>query len=274
MIWTLGGDGKYTDEFEQRWRTIGRGVFGEEHPGLVTTHPQGSSWIGRLYANEAGLDIVGYQSSHNKGESVVNWINKGPMANEWDQLPPRPIINMEPNYEQINDGSITDKDVRNASYWSLFATPPAGITYGANGIWPWPKEGEQALYHRAHKGTFGWQRSLSLPGGRQVGYLSAFIQKFPWWTLKPAPGLLAEQPGDTQYNHFVSVVESEDHRTILAYVPVKCTVKLYNALNRQYQAQWFNPASNEYKKGSVVTKAGILKVTSPGDEDWVLILTV
>ncbi len=272
VIWTLGGDGKYTDEFEQRWRTIGRGVFGDEHPGIVTTHPQGSSWVGRIYASEDWLDLIGYQSGHNKGEKVVNWINKGPMAQEWDKLPPRPIINMEPSYEQINDGSITDKDVRNASYWSLFATPVAGITYGASGIWPWLKEGEQALNHRPVKGVYGWQRSLSLPGSRQIGYLSAFMQKLPWWTLKPAPDLLAEQPGDKVYNHFISVAQSGDGKTILAYVPVKSTVKLYNPFNRSFQAQWFDPAANTLHKDSLVTKAGLMEITPPGEQDYVLVL--
>lgn len=274
VVWMLGGDGQYDKELEQRWRTIGRGVFGDEHPGLVTTHPQGGSWIGDLYQNEDWMDLIGYQSSHSKFEKTVNWINQGPMARGWDKLRPRPIINLEPNYEQINDGIITDRDVRNASYWSLFATPLAGITYGANGIWPWLQEGEDPLNHRASKGTWGWKRSLNLPGSRQMAYLGTFLRKFDWWTLKPAPQLLAEQPGKAVYNRFISVVKSDNDATILAYVPVRSTVKLYNDREKKYQAQWFNPATNQYQKGKVnVAANGLLEITSPTDEDWILILT-
>ena len=43
--------------------------------------------------------------------------------------------------------------MRNASYWSILATPTAGITYGANGIWPWLREGEEILNHgRSRRG--------------------------------------------------------------------------------------------------------------------------
>src|SRR5690606_8383323 len=41
VVWILGGDGRYTDQYEHRWKNIGRGVFGGEHPGLVALHPGG-----------------------------------------------------------------------------------------------------------------------------------------------------------------------------------------------------------------------------------------
>lgn len=148
VIWILGGDGKYIDENEQRWKNIGRGVFNEEHPGLVALHPGGSSWIGEVYAKESWLDIIGYQSGHNTSERTINFINKGPMSEHWNKLPPRPIINMEPLYEETNP-NITAADIRNASYWSILNTPTAGITYGAYGLWPWLREGEKILNHRA-----------------------------------------------------------------------------------------------------------------------------
>ena len=39
---------RYNDEYEQRWKSIGRGVFGtNDYQGVVATHSQGKSWIGR-----------------------------------------------------------------------------------------------------------------------------------------------------------------------------------------------------------------------------------
>ncbi|MCA1760548.1 MAG: DUF4038 domain-containing protein, partial [Bacteroidales bacterium] len=135
VVWTLGGDGRYYDDQEVKWKEIGRRVFNDIDHAPVTLHPHGSSWVGDIYDQENWYNLMGYQSSHNNGERVVNWINKGPMAGMWSKLKPMPYINMEPNYEEIGF-RITAKDVRNASYWSLFATPVAGVTYGANGIWP------------------------------------------------------------------------------------------------------------------------------------------
>src|SRR5690606_20758832 len=105
VVWILGGDGRYVEEYEQRWNNIGREVFGGDHPGIVALHPHGGSWIGSDYADEEWLDIVGYQSSHSISKETVNWINVGPPSQKWDELPPRAILNMEPIYEQIRENA-------------------------------------------------------------------------------------------------------------------------------------------------------------------------
>jgi len=272
IIWVLGGDGKYVDDFEQRWKNIGRGVFGDEHPGLVTTHPMGRSWLGKAFADEEWLDIFGYQSSHSNAQRTVDWINKGPIANEWDKLPPRPVINMEPNYEEIHF-KITDKDVRNACYWSIFAAPISGITYGANGIWPWLRKGETILNHRHAPGTSTWRESIDFPGSIQIGYLARFIRTLDWWRFKPAPELLVQQPGDKQFNHFISVVKTDNQNKILAYVPVKSTFSLYNRQHLEYEGQWFDPVVNKYLKAELNNSNGLLMISSPVDQDLILILS-
>lgn len=275
VIWFLGGDGQYTDEFEQRWKTIGRDVFGEmEHPGIVAQHPKGSSWIGEVYKDEPWLDIVGYQSSHNNQKGVVDWINKGPMANQWDKLPARPLINLEPNYEEIGF-RITAEDVRNASYWSILATPLGGITYGANGIWPWiQQEGELVENHGnpGGKGPSPWFKSIDFPGSMQIGYLSAFIQQFKWWRLKPAGDLLIVQPGDEVFNHFIPVVANDDHSTLLVYTPVQQEIKIRNINSLKYTARWFDPIKNQYLKAELKEGQNWIASTPPSAQDYVLVI--
>ena len=271
VIWILGGDGFYTGTYEQRWKTIGRAVFDGKHQGIVTQHPSGRQWIGEVYKDEPWLDIIGYQSSHSNSEGTVNWITRGPMSKMWPYLPARPIINLEPNYEQIFF-KITDKDVRNASYWSIFATPIAGVTYGANGIWPWLREGEKILNHEDATGTSTWDVSINFPGSIQMGYLAEFIRKFAWWDFYPAQELLVEQPGDEVYNHFVSVSKTTDNKTILAYVPVKETIMLRKPAGHNYSVRWFDPVNNKYSNGTGSDDGNILTVTSPKESDMVLIL--
>ncbi len=272
VIWILGGDGRYIDQYEQRWKNIGRGVFGEEHPGIVAQHPHGRSWIGDDYADEAWLDIVGYQSSHSNQQGTVDWINKGPMSHQWDKLPARPIINLEPNYEEIRF-AISAQDVRNASYWSLLATPMSGITYGANGIWPWVYEGEKILNHNDPGGVTSWRKSLDFPGSLQIGYLSEFIQSLQWWLYKPAPDILIEQPGETNYNHFISAAKTDDDHSILVYVPVESTVQLYNPGQYTYSGTWFDPVNNTFANADVQQEGGRLEIKSPLASDLVLLLT-
>ena len=251
VVWTLGGDGRYYDDQEIKWKEIGRRVFNDTDHAPVTLHPHGSSWVGDIYDQEDWYNLMGYQSSHSNGERVVNWINKGPMAEMWSKLKPMPYINMEPNYEEIGF-RITAKDVRNASYWSLFSTPIAGVTYGANGIWPWLAEGEKILNHNDKGGVTGWRKSLDFPGSIQMGYLTEFFQKLEWWNLFPANEILAEQPGDSVFNHWISVVKSGDDETIVAYIPEKTEVILFNPKGIKYTAKWFNPVTNEYSDAKIV----------------------
>jgi len=193
------------------------------------------------------------------------------MSTMWSQLPARPLINLEPNYEQIGF-RITDKDVRNAGYWSLFATPIAGLTYGANGIWPWLREGEKILNHTDAPGTSSWDVSIKFPGSIQMGYLSQFIKKYEWWNLYPAQELLTEQPGDKVFSHFVSVVKSTDNKVIIAYLPVKQAINLRKPVAVSYNAKWFDPVKNIYSDGKFSDDGRIITITSPTDTDMLLIL--
>ena len=273
VIWILGGDGRYALEYEQRWLEIGRRVFDNDPPGVVAQHPHGRLWIGDNHAGEDWLDIVGYQSSHSNGQGTVDWINKGPVATRWDKIPAKPIINMEPNYEEINN-TIDAEDVRNASWWSLFATPMAGITYGANGIWPWIREGEKILNHRQPNHVSTWRQSIDFPGSLQIGYLSSFIQQFEWWRFRPANDLLAEQPGDETFNHFIAVSEQADHRVLLAYVPGGIPVKIRNPARLSYTGQWYDPSNNTYKPAKLQLKGSIIESSSGKEQDMVLVLRV
>lgn len=250
VVWTLGGDGRYYGEQEVKWREIGRRVFNDIDHAPVTLHPHGSSWVGDLYDQEEWYSLMGYQSSHNNGERVVNWINKGPMSEMWKKLKPMPYINMEPNYEEIRF-KITAKDVRNASYWSIFATPLAGVTYGANGIWPWLQPGERILNHNDKGGVTGWRKSIEFPGSIQMGYLADFIRQFEWWNLYPANDILLWQPGEETYNHWISIVKSPDDNTIIAYIPEKCDVQLSNPFGYEYSALWFDPVKNIYSEAEI-----------------------
>jgi hypothetical protein len=271
VVWLLGGDGNYTGSFEQRWKTIGRAVTDGKQQGIVAQHPQGRSWIGEIYKDEPWLDVVGYQSSHSNAEGTVNWITKGPMSKMWAHLPPRPLINLEPNYEEIQK-TITAKDVRNASYWSIFATPIAGVTYGHNGIWPWLRKGEKILNHSDAPWTSTWDAGMNLPGSLQMGYLKQFITKFDWWNLYPAQEILVVQPGDIKFNEFVSVVKTADNKLILAYMPVKQEIKIRKPDNKNYSVRWFDPVKNEYSNGSASDDGTLITISNSAGQDMLLIL--
>jgi hypothetical protein len=273
VIWVLGGDGRYFGEFEDRWKAIGQKVFEGIDHAPATLHPHGNSYIGDIYAGESWYSIMGYQSSHSYQQRTVDFINRKEIANDWARIRPMPHINMEPLYENIHDHQ-TPENVRNAIWWSLFATPVAGVTYGANGIWSWiEKDGDPILNHRQAPWTVSWKNSLELTVSLEMEYVYAFMDQFAWWEFIPDPGLLLEQPGDEQFDAFVGVLSNPDRSQVLVYIPKNGTVSIRNPFGYAYEARWFDPIRNEYASADVTSTPGVLSVYKEGDTGLILILT-
>jgi hypothetical protein len=142
VLWILNGDGHYNGEAAERWRIIGRGVFGvrPRASAPVTLHPGGWTWIRDEFNDETWYDLLGYQSAHKVDEESLKWLVAGPPSHDWNIEPIRPVINLEPPYEDhMNMASeglrrISAHDVRRALYTSLLIAPTAGVTYGGHGI--------------------------------------------------------------------------------------------------------------------------------------------
>ncbi|KPV48931.1 hypothetical protein SE17_35420, partial [Kouleothrix aurantiaca] len=141
LAWILNGDGDYRGERAARWQRIGRAVFGARPHAPVLLHPSGMNIPADEFRDEAWLDIITYQSGHGDDNPTLRWIWDGPPAQEWRHDPPRPLINLEPAYEDHiayqSRERLSAHKVRREIYWSLLIAPPAGVTYGGHGVWGW-----------------------------------------------------------------------------------------------------------------------------------------
>ena len=77
----------------------GEGIFGDRSQAPVFIHPKGKSWVFESFRDEKWLTAMGYQSGHDTNDATNNWIHHGPPSREWNKLPHRPIVNLEPAYE-------------------------------------------------------------------------------------------------------------------------------------------------------------------------------
>ncbi|HSO92266.1 MAG TPA: DUF4038 domain-containing protein, partial [Arthrobacter sp.] len=123
VAWILGGDADYRGAKAERWKRIGRAVFGDIAHAPVTMHPGGMQWVWQEFADEEWYGFVGYQSGHGDDDKTLRWQVDGPPAVDWIKRPYRPFVNLEPCYEnhvayQSRKG-ITPEQVRRAMYWSL-----------------------------------------------------------------------------------------------------------------------------------------------------------
>jgi hypothetical protein len=237
------------------------------------------------FGNEPWLSFLGYQSSHSSGDNLITWITKTGPGGEWSIDPVRPIINLEPIYEGHNNGGrnrlATALDVRQASWWSVLATPVAGVSYGGHGVWSWETQPAVPSNHPRTGLARPWHEAIHLPASSHVSHLRAILEQVTWTLLRPKPGLLASQPGDINIQRFVSSTQTEDGRAGVFYFPgTDSTVKIdLAAFPSEVKARWFDPTTGAEANigGSPFANQGHREFAPPGantagDHDWVLVL--
>jgi hypothetical protein len=278
VVWTLAGDGDYREaQFAQRWRRIGRAIFGDTQHAPVTLHPGGMVWVRNEFEAEDWYDIVSYQSGHGDDDDTFAWLVNGPPAAEWALGTPRPYINMEPPYEDhISYHSrtrIDDFTVRRALYWSLLISPTAGVTYGGHGVWGWDDGPEPPAGHPNTGTPKPWQQALLMPAAEQIQYLDMLFMSLEWWQLRPAPELLVDQPGSEKMSHFIAAARSDKGDLAVIYVPEKRMIQLnLDNLLTELSAYWFNPRTGERITAAMNGTAARLTFDTPDVGDWVLVL--
>lgn len=275
-VWFLAGDGDYRGARAERWKRIGRAVFGDGPHAPVVMHPAGMHWILDDFRDESWVGIHGYQSGHGDDERTLRWITEGPPATEWNTEPARPFINLEPPYENHlayqSREPLTAYAVRRATWWSLLNAPTAGVSYGGHGVWGWD-DGSGPPTDHANAGTpLPWREALEMPAAVAMRHVVDLFTSIDFWRLRPAQELLVEQPGAADASHFISVSASPERDLLVAYTPATPVVSLrVDAVAEGSQTFWMNPRTGERTPATAIVQRKTMRFTAPGDEDWVLV---
>jgi len=277
VAWLLAGDADYRGEKAERWKKIGRAVFGENHHRLATMHPGGQIWVADEFRNEPWFSFNGYQSGHSDSPQSLRWHTQGPPSQGWKKEPHHPEINLEPNYEaHIARPSMKVFDaytVRRAAYWSLLIAPPAGVTYGAHGIWSWEFKPNPPMTHPYTGIARPWHEAMKLPGSMSMKHLKSFFSSLEWWKLRPDQDLLVEQPGRDSPERFIAAARTENGEVGVVYIPVGGEVSLkMDRFRSIVAAEWFNPATGSRAPIGKIANRGAHQFRASGGEDWVLLL--
>lgn len=280
VIWMLNGDGEYRGEKAPLWKEVGRRVFEQGHPDrLATMHPGQGRWMKDEFATEAWFNFNSYQSGHRDDEKNLRWLTEGPPSQGWKSQPPMPDINLEPSYEAHNSRSPNStrvfdaRDIRRAAYWSLLVAPPAGVSYGAHGIWSWEKQPGEPLNHKGTGVAPPWQQAIKLPGSAHMKHVKQLFASLEWWKLRPDQGMLAEQPGNGLPLEFIAAARSAQGDVGVIYIPTggRASLKM-DRFTSVVSAEWFNPVSGVRSKIGKVKNEGTHLFEASPDQDWVLVL--
>ena len=266
--WLLGGDGAYVGERADRWRRVGQALFGEKAPGIrrpVTMHA--TYWCADAFASESWWDFNGYQSGHDRMRGLER-VTQGEPTAFW-QNDSRPVLNLEPNYEahrnrapNAEPSDVFDAlDVRRQAWLSLLSAPPAGLTYGAHGIWGWHPRAEEPMTHPYTGIGPAWRDAMDLEGSHNLRVLAELFADLDWTSLRPAQALLARQPGETDVKRWVAIAQGSGFA--LAYTADGEPIELRQEVRA---ARWHSPRTGEV----VDARAGDTTFTPPSKKDWVL----
>lgn len=278
VVWILNGDGNYTGERSEKWKRIGRSVFGNISHAPVTQHPGGRIWILNDFIDEKWYDICGYQSGHNEREDNLKWIVFGPPAQDWKKEPYRPFISLEAPYENhIGDKTLMSADiVRRAHYWSLLNAPTAGITYGGHGVWGWDDGTRPPVDHPYTGIPLHWKKALTMPGAEQMRHLYEFFTSIDFWRLRPEPELVVNQPGLIDVRKYVSLSSSEEKDIVVVYAPnnqvIELKLETLTRMPKSPNISWFNPRTGQTRPAVAVIGDKTCQIPVPEKGDWLLLI--
>lgn len=221
VSWFLPGDGNYFGDNADRWKRIGRAVFDQPGHATVTLHPQGMQWPWDEFLGENWVSYLGYQSGHGDDGRTLEWIYDGPPAQNWSIEPIRPVINLEPPYEDHiayqSRQRHTAYTVRRAIYWSLLNAPTAGTSYGAHGVWSWETKPNTPQEHGGSGVAKPWYEAMALPGSTSMKHMADLFTSIDWWRLRPDDSLVVtdQELTDTPRLTYIVYVREDNGRSTL-----------------------------------------------------------
>ena len=276
VVWILPGDGDYRGERAEKWKRIGRAVFGSTPHAPVVLHPGGMHWVLREFQNESWLDIHGYQSGHGDDDKTLRWMIEGPPSKEWTIGPHRPFINLEPPYEHHiayqSRTPITPETVRRAVYWSLLNAPTAGVTYGGHGVWGWDDGTTTPADHPNSGIPLPWREAIVMPGAEQMAHVASLFTSIDFWRLRPAPETLASQAAADAPAQFITAALSDARDLFVAYTPAGRAIELHGDRIPQGQPSWHDPRTGARTKANPVRSDSMVRFEAPSEGDWVLLI--
>ena len=262
--WILAGNGEFAGARSERWKRIGKAIFGSIPHAPVTIYPAEMQWPRDEFSAEPWFSFVGYQAGHNTGDAALQWLSTGPLSRDWSKPPFRPLINLGTPLvaspvaaSETIDASWT---ARRLLYWSLLGGPMAGFTY----------DGRAQVNSAKAAGSLG---SMEGPGLEALGHIPELIGMIDFWKLRPAPDVLSSQPGMQSPHRYIVASRSPEGNLVVVYLSEERSVSLLQRrLPPNFTASWFSPRTGEVVPVSAAVSDPTIQFATPESGDWVLVV--
>ncbi len=276
VAWLLAFEGESAGKNVGRWKRIGQAVFGGRPHAPVVLYPGETQWVFDEFRAQPWVVVFGYQSITDVGDDAVKWAVAGPFGAEWTKAPTRPLITFTPWENGIATQSrkrFTSDDVRHAVYWGLLLTPPAGVSYGGQGVADWDTTFGPGAEETKGTDLPMWRKAMFMPAAKQMSALAKLANLVDFWKLRPQPKLIASQPGNASPRRFIASASAEPNTLSLVYVPEDRSVEVLTAaLPQSPSAGWLNPRTGDSSPAAAVMGGGTCQFPTPDPGDWVVVV--
>jgi hypothetical protein len=277
VVWILTAEGNSVGGRAQRWKRIGRQIFGGQPHAPVIIFPGGTFWTLDDFRAEPWVDVLSYQSGQDGTDDSLQWMLVGPISTDWKRPPFHPFINLGTPYESLIEGQPEDplapQTIRRAVCWSLLNSPPAGVSYGAVGVWNGLGDAQKNSGAGISAASSAWQRAAQFPAAQQLANIADFFASIDFWQLRPAPDLVANQPGLKSPKLYIAAARTESQDLAVVYVPEDRNVDLNPAgLPASPSATWINPRTGERTPAPATVRGASCRYSTPDPGDWLLLI--
>ena len=283
VAWIVGGDNIYdTPELKSFFGEFARNLksaSGGRH--LATIHPHGWGSSFDYFDNTTDwLDFHMYQSSHTTGGDHT-W---GAAYHGYGMQPSKPIVNGEPNYEDIfynlwlpgdtvhpHTFRVEANFVRQAVYESVLSGSTVGVTYGANGVWQWHTPDQPGT----HDPRFYVDSAWKFLGSGQMTIMRGIMEEVEWYRTVPRKERVVRK--QTLEDEFVSVAERDS--LLISYIPIHTTSVTYDLsrMPKGLQGSFVSVVDTNVRipiDVSSIDSIGTLTNYPPDTADWVVLFSV
>jgi hypothetical protein len=275
VAWLIAFEGDSAGKNVGRWKRIGQAVFGSRAHAPVVLFTGQTQWLFDEFRDQKWVDVFGYQSVTGVTDDALEWTFRGPFPAEWKKEPTRPLIPFAPCENGVAGQSgkrFGSDDVRRAVYWSLLLAPPAGVSYGGQGVVNWDTSVGPGIQQANAADLPLWRKALFMPAAKQMVHLAKFMNSIDFWKLRPEQKAVASQPGQQSPGRFIAAAGTEDHTLSVVYVPVERTLELLlGDLPRSPAVSWFNPRAGGNDAAVAVVGGSSCQFPTPNPGDWLLV---
>lgn len=308
VLWVLGGDSPVRERSHARIvRAMAEGLrAGGSGDRMITFYPTGLG-SSEIFHAEDWLDFNALQTSHFK-PNVPGYLY---IERLYRTTPPKPAVDMEPNYEAARmfvfgaeQGERLEHksagrpylpqfgayDVRKSYYRTVLAGA-AGFTYGHDSIRQVLREGDRP--HAWDEGGLPtWREALGAPGSSQLALLKDLVLRLGHDRLEPAqealipfrqegawPDRMAvglDFAGQTNLDPavHVRVARDRERRWMLAYAPVRTLLQLDTAALRgdRLAVTILDPETGAPQRAFAAARADRLMLVPDRDLDSLVVI--